>query len=117
MTIVINKIDEALKEGDDEDEPCHTKGSVIRDVRNYFCTKVFKCNLWEMPEKCIILLCSSWSLYVRTFKKFEPKLVLKLCETTLLGEDSKKSLREEPDEMKQNKVLEDNSNILELESR
>ena len=122
MTIVINKMDEALKKRGDE--RCYTKDSVISDVQKYFCTVVFHCDPKEWPKKSIIVLCSSWSLYTRTSfytrttSQEDSMHVIDLCRTTLLTDNCyKKSLTEEPNVVKQNEVLELHSNILELESR
>ena len=116
LTIVINKMDEALKKKRG-DKRCYTKDSVISDVQKYFCTVVFQCKPEEWPKKCIIVLCSSWSLYTRILEEEDSQHLVDLCRTTLLSDSSKKSLNEEPDIKKQNQVLEECSNILELESR
>ena len=116
MTIVINKIDEALMIKEDEQQ--YTKDSVISEVRNFFCTVVFECKPEEMSTKCVIVLCSSWSLCSRTCEMLTTRHVRNLCDTNLLPHDDfKKSLQEEPIAKKQKKILEQYSNILELESR
>jgi len=66
MTIVINKMDDAL--GTTFDETNYSKKEVIILVKEYFCQTIFNCSTKMMRKGSVILACGTWASYARCLK-------------------------------------------------
>lgn len=104
----------------------YTREEVVSTVRKYLCSIIFRCPESELPTDSIVLVCGTWALYARLFKKNPSRADLDrqvqiemncLCSIPEFTKYEKcKNPNENPTE-EQAKILEDYSNILKLESR
>ena len=124
LTIVINKVDDAL--GSAYDESCYSAEDVINIVQNYFCKTIFNISPQQMPKNSVILVGGTWASYARCFKKFPHDERLQKCiemetKKLLCIDDfevakSYPNLAEDPLEKKA-ELLEQFSNVKQLEDR
>ena len=124
LTIVINKMDDALSS--EYDESSYSTEDVIEIVRNYFCKTIFNISPLKMPNNSVILVCGTWASYARCFKKFqqdwklqeriemEAKKLLRIDDFEVT--QSYPNLAEDPLDKKA-ELLEKCSNVKKLEDR
>ncbi len=113
LIIVINKIDEAVK--DEFDEQQYTREEVVSIVQNHLCSKVFKCSLKELPPDVVIPVSGLNALHARLYKK-RPNEIIEKKMRNIISTTSSSPFSEYPKESIGD-VVENMSNIRVLEER
>ncbi len=124
LTIVVNKIDVALKHKFGE-KPLQ-KDDIVKKVKKFLSKKVFGCLEHDVPDDCIILVCGQWAYHSRLYLNghdTNTELVETIDEEMtsslkiMKSDIHKKELREEVDHKVLALHLLEQSNIKVLEKR
>ncbi len=114
LTIVINKIDEAIRS--EVGEPEYSQEQVISEIRQHLCKNIFECREEDVPEDAVIPISGLNALLARVYKKhpndekIEKRVLESMakCSSGPSAENPKESMASE---------LESISNIKALETR
>lgn len=108
------------------EETVYTKEEVISTVRGYLCKDVFGISPEDMSHKSVILVCGTWALRARLFKKTPDDSLLQQCIDAEIAKlrtiRDFELTKEHPDSHEypieeKTKLLEEMSNISDLETR